>query len=447
MLCWLPIFVRLFGQYESTGSYALGHPFFFYIGGRPLIRLLLLFLLFAGASTATELPLIDLQAMVDQAKPGATLQLPSGRYRGPILINKPLTVNGGPGVIIDAGGIGTVVTIKADGARISNLHLTGSGSSHNNLDAGVLISGQFNIVKDIRMDDVLFGILVHQSRSGIIRRNTITSKDVDIAQRGDGLRVWYSFGNKISKNRLIRTRDVIVLDSGDNRFVDNIVEEGRYGLHVVNSDDIEIRGNQFRQNEAGIFVLKANGLKVLDNRIETTTDVTGVGIGLKESSSAEIKGNEVLDVSIGIALDLSPESHDLPNYVENNTVAYNAIGIRFLSGRGGNHLSNNTFYDNHIPVAVRNGGAATKNSWKNNRWSNYEGFDRDGNGIGDTPYELYAYADALWMDMPQTQFFMATPILSMLDFLERLAPFSEPRLLLRDEEPVTVDNALPGHAE
>jgi len=33
------------------------------------------------------------------------------------------------------------------------------------------------------------------------------------------------------------------------------------------------------------------------------------------------------------------------------------------------------------------------------------------------------------------KFFYATPVLSLIDFIERLAPFSEPLLLMRDEKP------------
>jgi len=407
-----------------------------------LSRLLFLLLLLPCITLGADADLIDLQQLIDRTESGSTLQLPAGRYRGPISISKPLTLNGGANVTIDAGGVGTVVTIQADGARISNLHLTGSGNSHNSLDAGILLSGRFNVVKDITMDDVLFGILIHQSRSAIVRRNTIQSKNVDVAQRGDGIRVWYSFGNKISKNLVTRARDVIILDSADNKFNDNIVEGGRYGLHVVNSDDIQIKGNHFLKNEAGVFALKANRLTIKDNKVITTTDVTGVGIGLKESSAGIITGNRVMYVNIGIALDLSPESPDEPNLVEHNVIAYNAIGVRFLSGRGGNNIVNNRFQENHIPVVVRNGGAATLNVWKQNQWSDYAGFDRDNNGVGDTPYELYAYADTLWLDQPAAQFFLATPILNMLDFLERLAPFSDPRLLLKDPSPV-IFNATP----
>ncbi|HIE54463.1 MAG TPA: nitrous oxide reductase family maturation protein NosD, partial [Chromatiaceae bacterium] len=68
-------------------------------------------------------------------------------------------------------------------------------------------------------------------------------------------------------------------------------------------------------------------------------------------------------------------------------------------------------------------------------WSDYTGFDLDHDGVGDTPYELYAYADRLWQDRPYAQFFKGSPLLEVLDFLERLAPFSEPRMLVRDEKP------------
>ena len=67
---------------------------------------------------------------------------------------------------------------------------------------------------------------------------------------------------------------------------------------------------------------------------------------------------------------------------------------------------------------------------------------REGDGVGDTPHEVYNYADRIWMDVPAAQFFKGTPMLETLDFLERLAPFSEPDLTLKDEEPMITLAAL-----
>jgi nitrous oxidase accessory protein NosD len=37
--------------------------------------------------------------------------------------------------------------------------------------------------------------------------------------------------------------------------------------------------------------------------------------------------------------------------------------------------------------------AARGNDWRDNYWDEYAGFDRNGDGVGDLPYEVYAYAD------------------------------------------------------
>jgi len=400
---------------------------------RRFAQCLLLYCSLIPLSLAAGMPL---QPLIDAAAPGTLLQLPAGRYSGPVVLDKPLTIDGGGQAIIDGGGQGTVVTIDTDGARLSNLRITGSGDRHNELDAGIRVSGRFNVIKDNVLDDVLFGIALHQSEHGIVRRNHIRSKPLEVAQRGDAIRIWYSSGNKVLQNQITDARDLIVLDSRDNHLADNRVEGGRYSLHVVNSQGTRITGNRFVGNEAGIFALKANGLVISDNLVAEIKDVTGVGIGLKESSSAVIEGNRVLNVTIGIALDLSPEDETLPNRVQDNLIAYSTVGIQFLSDRGGNRLSANRFQNNFIQVAVRNGGGAMKNQWRGNFWSDYAGFDRNGDGTGDTPYELHAYADQLWLDYPSTQFFIASPTFSLLDFLERLAPFTEPRLMVRDDDPV-----------
>ena len=96
----------------------------------------------------------------------------------------------------------------------------------------------------------------------------------------------------------------------------------------------------------------------------------------------------------------------------------------------------NQFSGNLAQIIVSGGKTANRNVWEGNYWSDYEGFDRDDDNQGDTPYELYAYADRLWRDAPHAQFFKGSPVLETLDFLERLAPFTEPNLLVRDTTPV-----------
>ena len=85
--------------------------------------------------------------------------------------------------------------------------------------------------------------------------------------------------------------------------------------------------------------------------------------------------------------------------------------------------------------AGRGRGEGNKNKWEGNYFDTYQGFDRDEDGVGDTPHEEYAYADRIWMEIPNARFFKTSPVLELLDFLERLAPFSNPDLQARDEKP------------
>ena len=40
------------------------------------------------------------------------------------------------------------------------------------------------------------------------------------------------------------------------------------------------------------------------------------------------------------------------------------------------------------------------------------------------------------MDVPVARFLQGTPVMAVLDFLERLAPFSTPDMLVRDRSPL-----------
>ena len=62
--------------------------------------------------------------------------------------------------------------------------------------------------------------------------------------------------------------------------------------------------------------------------------------------------------------------------------------------------------------------------------------DKDKDGYGDTPHKVYQYADKLWMYNPDVKFFYGSPVISLLNFLAKLAPFSEPIFLMEDLKPI-----------
>jgi nitrous oxidase accessory protein len=407
------------------------HPRLLYWG-----RLLLScwFLGAAGAACAEDLA--SFQALVDAAEPNSSLSPPAGTYAGPVVIDKSLNIDGRNEVIIDAGGRGSVIVLDTDGATLRGLRLTNSGNSHNDLDAGVQIRGNFNVVKDNRIDNCLFGIDMQQSEHNIVRRNRISSKPVELGVRGDAIRLWYSFNNRIEENEAVNSRDIVVWYSRDNVIRRNKASGGRYSLHFMYSQYNLVEENEFRGNSVGIFLMYSDSVIVRRNHISHAVGAAGVGIGFKETSDVDILENEILYCATGLHLDVSPYQPDTTNRIKGNLIAYNGIGIQFLNDWTGNVFEDNLLKGNLTQVAVLGGKTAKRNEWRGNHWDDYAGFDRDRDGIGDTPHEQFAYADRIWMDVPPARFFKGTPMLEVLDFLERLAPFTSPDLLLRDDKPL-----------
>ena len=383
---------------------------------------------------ATDFP--PLQPLIDNTPEGEILTPEPGIYAGPVVIDKPMILDGQNKVTIDASGKGSVIVLDTDGATLRNLHLTNSGESHNDIDAGVQVRGKFNVVKDNKIDNCLFGVDLQQSENNIVRRNKISSKPhFELGQRGDAIRLWYSFNNKITDNQIQNARDTVVWYSANNIISGNSAANSRYSLHFMYSQYNLVENNHYVNNTVGIFLMYSDGVIVRNNHIAHAAGPTGVGIGFKETSDLTIEGNQILYCASGLYIDVSPFQPNTTNRFKHNVIAYNGIGIRFLNDWTGNIFKQNQLVDNLTQVVVSGGKTANRNVWEGNYWSDYQGFDADANGVGDAPYELYAYADRLWQDTPYAQFFKGSPMLEVLDFLERLAPFSEPRLLVRDKTP------------
>lgn len=376
----------------------------------------------------------SIQTWLDMALPGSTLRLPPGEYSGPGVINKPLTLEGGGKVIINSGGKGTVVTIHADHVTLRGLTLRGSGDSHDAIDGGIMAEGKELLIEDNVLDDVLFGISLHRTTNSVVRGNRIRSRGHDSADRGDGLRLWYSTGNRIENNDIAHIRDITVSNSPRNRFVGNRIEDSRRAFNLLFSHRSLIENNVLNKNSTGIIALNSDGLLIRGNRIMHAMDASGAGIALKETAAALVINNEIIHCAHGIMAD-SPMTPAARLVFYGNNIAHNITGLYFYGPKGGHLVINNNFESNLWPVAIIGDGDPMDDYWNGNSWDNYEGFDRNHDGIGDFPHEVYAYADRIWIETPETKFFRNSPVMELLDFLERLAPFSTPTLILRDVRP------------
>jgi nitrous oxidase accessory protein len=377
------------------------------------------------------------QTLVDEAPAGSLLKPPPGDYAGPVRVDKPLSIDGQGQVTIDAGDKGTVFILATNDATLRGLRLTGSGSSHNTDDSCLDVRGNRNRIENLTLDNCLFGIDLKQSNHNLIRKTRIRSKNLKLGARGDALRLWYSHANRIEENEIRDSRDTVVWYSNNNVFRRNVGQRSRYSIHFMFANDNRVEDNRFYDNAVGIYFMYAEGGGAWRNIIRHSTGATGMGVGFKESSNVRIEDNEILYCGIGIGSDLSPFQPDTTIEIHRNRLAYNGVGILFNSEVGGNYLSGNIFEGNLAQVSYGGrGGSARNNEWRNNYWDDYQGFDRDGDGIGDQPHELFAFTDQIWMEIPIARFFYNSPMMALIDFLERLAPFSDPDRILRDERPL-----------
>ncbi|RIL06624.1 MAG: nitrous oxide reductase family maturation protein NosD [Proteobacteria bacterium] len=392
----------------------------------------------AGIANVAEGPvaaLRPLQPLVDATPAGGELRIPPGSWAGPVVLRRPITLDGGGAATISGEGRGTVLRIETAGARVRGITITGSGSNHDDVDAGIAIAGTGNVVEHVSIEDCLFGIDLAQANDNVVRESRIHSKSRSTALRGDAIRLWYSFRNSITDNEISDTRDVVVWYSADNLIARNRIERGRYALHTMYAHHNRVEDNDLRHNMTGVFLMYSDGVELRRNRILGAQGATGVGIGFKESSAIVLEDNDIVYCATGVLLDVSPYEPDTTIRFARNRFAWNGVGVLFHNDWYGNEFVDNVFLGNFTQVAVRGGGAALRNRWSGNHWDDYQGFDRDRDGTGDTPYELRSYADRIWMESPPAAFFRASPLLEVIDFLDRLAPFSSPTVILRDDAP------------
>ncbi|SFV61370.1 Nitrous oxide reductase maturation protein NosD [hydrothermal vent metagenome] len=379
-----------------------------------------------------------LQNAIDNAPKGSIIKLPAGVYKGSISIDKPLTIIGKEsGVIIDGEDNGTVITLKGSFITLKNLKIVGSGDRHENLDAGIKISdGKQCEISNCIIEDCLFGIDMQMINNSIISDNNITSKNFELGLRGDGLRLWYSNDNIIRRNSLIKSRDMVVWYSHGNTIINNYGKNNRYSLHFMYAGKNLIKNNYYELNSVGIFFMYSQDSTAIGNVIKSSLGATGMGIGLKDVSNFIIKDNTILYNAQGIYIDRSPFEPDSHNYILNNKILYNSEALHFHSLSENNIIRDNVIMGNIEDIVNDSRGSKTnKNEIVRNYWDKYEGFDIDNNNIGDTPHKVYQYADQLWVYNPDVKFFYASPIMSLLNFLAKLAPFTEPLFLLEDKEP------------
>ena len=100
-----------------------------------------------------------------------------------------------------------------------------------------------------------------------------------LGQKGDSVRLWYSFENKITDN--VIEHGYAIWWYGTRR--DNIISEAtatsnsRYSLHFMYSRYNLVEDNEYYNNTVGIFLMYSDGVIVRNNKVRHAAGPTGVG--------------------------------------------------------------------------------------------------------------------------------------------------------------------------
>lgn len=376
----------------------------------------------------------SIAAAVGAASPGDTIRIGPGVYREHLIVDVPVVLIGEGRPVIDGGGVGTVVELRAP-AVLAGFTIRGSGRFLDQEDAGVLVAADSCEVVDNRLEDVLFGIYLKESHGSRVSGNRVVGKDRPLGSRGDGIRLWASDGARVEGNVVHRTRDVVIYFSHGLLFRNNRVSEGRYGLHYMYSSDNLFEHNEFVRNDVAAFIMYSQDITLRRNVFAHASGSSGYGVGLKDADRIEVVENLLVQNQVGLYLDNSPSMTEGHNGIRDNVFAFNEIAVELLPSVRDNDFSGNVFTANLRPVSVSGGGTALANDWRGNHWDDATAWDADSDGVLDQPYRIDRLSDDLFARHASLRLYELSPAALALDALARFFPLLEPKPIVVDSAP------------
>lgn len=357
------------------------------------------------------------QDAVDLARDGDVVEIPEGVWPGPVAIGKPIILTGAG--VIDGGRKGTVVTVTAAGAVVAGLRIQGSGRDLRGPDSCIWVgpTAAGAVVRDNTLSDCAFGIWLHEVRDVRVEGNAVAGiPGVHPSTKGNGIHLFDSTHLVVRDNTVTESRDgIYVSATEDSLIADNTISGVRYGIHYMYSYDNTVTGNTTTGCTGGIALMESRNLTVTGN---VSTDNERRGILFRDIQYCTIEDNRVLRNGEGLFFFSS-----LDNTVRGNVIAHNQVGARVWAGSHRNVVAGNTFSGNRQQVLYV---AAEDQTWGDdeggNHWSDYLGWDQDGDGLGDRPYRADTFLANLLYRYPAAVQLLNSPALELIGHLQTSMP-------------------------
>lgn len=370
---------------------------------------------------------------VANAQPGDTLLLMSGRYmESGILITQPITIYSNRHAIVDAqDNAEDIFIIKSNNVTIQGLTLVNVGVSFLKEAAAIrLVHCENAWIQNNSIDSCFFGIYIEQANCSIISNNKIIGAFSDEASAGNAIHAWKARDLYIYNNTTQRHRDGIYFEFVNNSLIENNTSQYniRYGLHFMFSHHDEYKNNVFESNGAGVAVMFSHHIVMAHNKFLNNWGGASYGLLLKEISDALIHNNDFVKNTIGV---LAEGANRIE--IRSNEFKLNGTALDIKGNCLENKIVQNNFIANTYEVVTNT--KYNNNTFLENYWSNYSGYDYDRDGHGDFAYRPVNLFAKVTSEVPSASFLLHSPLVKLIELNEKVFPQFIPESLI-DERPI-----------
>ena len=403
-----------------------------------IIISILVFLLFGFTTYANTIRVgikqanTSIQMALLNAVRGDTILVEKGIYHEKnIVIKKSIILLGLDLPVLDGENKFEIISIKANGVVVDGFRIIHSGVSSIEDFAGIKIyNARDVIIRNNKLEDTFFGIYSQYGLNCIIEKNTLRSYSKQEQQTGNGIHCWKSDSMRIIANTITGHRDGIYFEFVTNSVIwRNISEKNlRYGLHFMFSNNDEYISNIFKDNGAGVAVMFSKNVKMIHNYFEENWGDGAYGLLLKEITDSYIETNRFVKNTIGIYMEGASRIQ-----LEKNVFESNGWAMKIQASCMDVAVKNNNFVSNTFDVGTN--GSLVLNTFNNNYWDKYEGYDLDKNKLGDIPYRPVSLYAMIIDQNPTAMILFRSFMASLLDKTEKILPTLTPEHL-KDDHPL-----------
>ncbi len=360
---------------------------------------------------------LRLDSALAAAPAGSIIEILPGLHLGQWIIDRPLTLRGRHGAVLDGGGVGTAITVTAPNVTIQGLNIQHTGTSP--VDAAILVQARAATIEGNRFERFMRGIVIGDGASvngdaayTTVRNNTLIGASEGMPpERSIGIAILKAPKAIVELNTILSVQIGIAIDDASRSVIrGNVIRStetalaspllagsttilgmtttfGSAALYIPTASDVLIEQNTLEQNATAIKL--AGGVRVtirqnlLRNQqgdallVHNSTGLVVTGNRFQQNARAMIiGGNGTVDVQCN-------------RFTDNNVVLFLGAGDTVITVRQNDLIRNDypLVRASQVSVVTWEG-----NYWEFNPlfdwwfWVRAHRSDRNRDGLAELPY-------------------------------------------------------------